>query len=164
MTKHNLLNRRSRPPKKGPKLQFDKKVSDEGLILRYCHLLLNFEMEELGELVGLDQEELRKLYYGFKNKAKTADFSEIYNEVNINKQILLCYAHDWKDHNGNISNDLPFPVQIMGNDGNLTEERFWFQNSWYEENFKDADNTTVMKITDKILRVAQNDTWGTLGL
>ena len=151
MTRHNLLNRVARPPKKGTKIRFTRKTSDEGLILRYCHLLLNYELDELAQLIGLDESEVRKLYYGFRNKAKEADFDRIYKELQIDKQLLLCYAYDWKNNNGIISSDLPFPVRIVGNDGNYTGERFWFQNAWFEENFRDRDNVAVMKITDNVL-------------
>ena len=151
MIVNNILGQSSDSPKKGTKLQFERKTSQEGLILRYCHQALNFEIEELSEIIGLSDDETRKLYYGFRNKIKAGNFDKIYEILNIDKDILLYYANDWKDHYGKISPDLPFPIKMLSNDGTITSERYWFQNAWFEENFKDPNNVSVMRITDNSL-------------
>ena len=141
----------NRPGKRGTKLQFDRKMSDESLLLRFAHQILYIETEEFPELTGLSLEEVRKLYYGFKNKAAPETFDKLCELFHLDRHLLLSYAYDWKRNNGMLSRDLPFPILLMGSDGRLTDERVWFQNSWYEENFKREDNTTVMRISDNSL-------------
>ncbi len=151
MALRSLLNRMNRPGKRGTKLQLDRKMSDESLLLRFAHHILYIDIEEFPELTGLPLEEARKLYYGFKNKTSPETLDKLCDLFHIDRHILLSYAYDWKKNNGTLSRDLPFPMLLTGSDGQLTSERVWFQNSWYEENFKHEDNTTVMRISDHSL-------------
>ncbi|MBQ7585528.1 MAG: hypothetical protein IJU40_04690 [Desulfovibrionaceae bacterium] len=147
----SILNRRREPPKRPAKMNITKKTSEDGLILRFCHQVLNFELEELAQIMSMTPDEVRKLYYGFRNKAKTPEFDKIFEVLNIDREILLYYAVNWRDNDGTISPDLPFPVKVLSNDGSVSKERIWFQNLWFEENFKDVENVSVMKIIDNSL-------------
>ena len=151
MGKHSLLNRIPRPLQRGTAFNYNRTVSDDGLILRYCYQLLNFEMDEMAKLLEIDIEEMRKLYFGIRAKNKDAQFEKLLAEVPVERYYLLMHAHDWVRNSGSLSRDLPFGMRIMGNDGVLTEERYWFQSAWFLENFKDEDNVTVMKILDSSL-------------
>ena len=113
--------------------------------------MLNYDLEELAECLDMELKDVQKLYYGFKNKGDEAKFDAFCESFNIDRYILLAYAHDWKKNAGSLSKDLPFPMRILGNDGNLSDERFWFQNAWFEDNFKSEDNVAVMKISDNTL-------------
>jgi len=147
----SLLNRINRPNKRGTKLQLDRKLSDESVLMRFCNQLLYFEFEEIAEMSGVPYENIRKLYYGFRNKADEHTFDKICELFNVDKYMLLSYAHSWQKGNGAFSRDLPFPMRLISFDGTLTEERVWFQNGWYEENFHLETNTSVMRISDHSL-------------
>ena len=126
-------------------------MSDESLLLRFAHQILSFEIEDFPELTGLPPEEVRKLYYGFKSKVDPEAFDKLCDLFHVDRHILLSYANDWQKNNGTLGRDLPFPMPLTGSDGHPTNERVWFQNSWYEDNFKSEDNTTVMRISDQAL-------------
>ncbi|MCR4667232.1 MAG: hypothetical protein K5657_08050 [Desulfovibrio sp.] len=147
MIARSLLNNATRPSKRGMKFQFNRKTSDDCLLVRYSVQVLNFEFEDLAEILSMDPEDVKKMYYGFKTKGNKEGFEALYNLFSIDKYIFLSYAYDWKENEGSISLDQPFPVHILGYNGKMTDERYWFQNGWFEQNFGNEHNVSVMKIT-----------------
>ncbi|MBR4607347.1 MAG: hypothetical protein IKO41_14120 [Lachnospiraceae bacterium] len=133
------------------KIQFDRKISDVSLILRYCNIVRHMDYEVLQELLGQDAETMRKLFYGFKNKVPIETFDNLCAKLNLDYLMLLSYARDWKDNRGIASTDLPFPIRLQLSDGTESEERFWFQNGWFEQNFGSTENVSVFRLADNSL-------------
>ena len=133
-----------------PRLPFDRKVSDECLVLRFCHQVFNISIHDLAIILDFSDDVVKKMYYGSRNKDKIGEFVKLYTYLDMDREILLYYIHEWKN-TGNLPYDLPLPIPILGSDGKITKERYWFQRGWFQENFKHEDSISVMRITDNSL-------------
>lgn len=151
MTEENISKNIMKPSKKAGKIQFDRKMSDVCLILRYCNLARHMDYATIQELVGLDAETMQKLFYGFKNKVPDGTLDRLCECLHLDYMMLLSYARDWKKNHGVSSKDLPFPVCLQLSDGTVSSERFWFQNGWFEDNFTNVENVSVFKLADNSL-------------
>lgn len=146
----SLLSGNTTPAPSGKltKVPAEKKLSDECLILRYCMQVLKMSINEIGDILGFSEATMKKMYYGYRNKAGIGEFNKLYEALGIDKEVLVMYVHNWRDNNGSMDPDLPFYLYFLGNDGNPTKERFWFQYEWFRDNFRDEKYVSLIRLED----------------
>lgn len=131
---------------KKKRFNLKRKISNETLMLRYLHMEMGIEIEELSSLLEMPEKDTYNLYLGQTRTLSRDALERLCTRLRLMPEILLLYAQIWRDKKP--TRNIPFGIPITGPDGALRDDFYWFRKDWLVEKFKSSDNFLLFKMQD----------------